>query len=65
MFLHVDKGFDGGFQWAWNHLLSHCWRMNKEATGDERFLDRMLADFRRMCANDNRRLKAVAQQIFA
>jgi hypothetical protein len=36
----------------------------REAVGDERYLDRMLADFRLFCANDNGRLRQVAEQVY-
>jgi len=36
----------------------------REAVGDERYLDRMLADFRLFCANDNGRLRQVAEQAY-
>jgi hypothetical protein len=44
-----------GFLWAWNFMLTKKWRSSN--TGDELFQDKMLADFRRFCANEDNRLK--------
>nr|XP_011413842.2 GATOR complex protein DEPDC5 isoform X3 [Crassostrea gigas] len=44
-----------GFLWSWNFMSSKRWRSPN--TGDEIFQDRMLADFRQFCANENNRLK--------
>ncbi|XP_041349030.1 GATOR complex protein Iml1-like isoform X2 [Gigantopelta aegis] len=43
-----------GFLWSWNFLLSKRWRSGN--TGDEHFQDKMLADFRRFCSNEDGRL---------
>ncbi|KAK6967840.1 DEP domain-containing protein 5 [Biomphalaria glabrata] len=43
-----------GFLWSWNYMSSRRWR--SPSTGDEIFQDRMLADFRKFCANDENRL---------
>ena len=43
-----------GFLWSWNFMLSKKWRSPN--TGDEVFQDKMLADFRQFCANENNRL---------
>lgn len=44
-----------GFLWSWNSMLTKRWRSSN--TGDEAFQDKMLADFRAFCANQNNRLK--------
>ncbi|XP_059170420.1 GATOR complex protein Iml1-like [Physella acuta] len=43
-----------GFLWSWNYMSSKRWR--SVYTGDEAFQDRMLADFRKFCSNDEDRL---------
>lgn len=43
-----------GFLWSWNFLLNRKWRTNN--TGDEAFMDKMLADFRVFCSNQDNRL---------
>ncbi|XP_056008596.1 GATOR complex protein DEPDC5-like isoform X2 [Ostrea edulis] len=43
-----------GFLWSWNFMSSKRWRSPN--TGDESFQDKMLADFRQFCANENNRL---------
>lgn len=45
---------DYGFYWCWNFCLGKKWRSNQ--TGEEKYQDIMLADFRSFCANDNNRL---------
>ncbi|CAH1800397.1 unnamed protein product [Owenia fusiformis] len=54
-----DPLVDIGFLWSWNHLLSKKWRSSN--TGDDEFRDKMLADFRAFCQNDNNRLKEFYQ----
>ncbi|XP_074643885.1 GATOR1 complex protein DEPDC5-like [Tubulanus polymorphus] len=43
-----------GFIWSWNFMLTKRWR--SQNTGDETFPDKMLADFRRFCSNEDNRL---------
>ncbi|XP_005093712.1 GATOR complex protein Iml1 isoform X2 [Aplysia californica] len=43
-----------GFLWSWNYMSSRRWRTSN--TGDEKFQDTMLADFRKFCSNDENRL---------
>ncbi|CAF3777058.1 unnamed protein product [Rotaria magnacalcarata] len=45
---------DCGFYWCWNFCLGKKWRSSQ--TGDEKYQDIMLADFRAFCDNDNNRL---------
>jgi len=45
---------DCGFFWCWNFCLGKKWRSNQ--TGEEKYQDIMLADFRAFCANDKNRL---------
>ncbi|CAF3826595.1 unnamed protein product [Adineta steineri] len=45
---------DYGFYWCWNFCLGKKWRSSQ--TGEEKYQDIMLADFRAFCANDNNRL---------
>lgn len=45
---------DCGFYWCWNFCLGRRWRSTQ--TGEEKYQDIMLADFRAFCANDNNRL---------
>lgn len=44
-----------GFLWAWNYMLNKKWRTS--STGDEHFQDKMLADFRAFCSNEENRLR--------
>ena len=44
-----------GFLWSWNYMLTKRWRSSN--TGDEHFQDKVLADFRSFCSNDENRLK--------
>jgi len=48
-----------GFLWAWNFMISKRWKTQSTtgATGDIPFMDKMLADFRRFCRNEDNRLK--------
>ena len=46
--------FDYGFYWCWNFCLGKKWRSNQ--TGEEKYQDIMLVDFRKFCANDKNRL---------
>ena len=43
-----------GFYWCWNFCLGKKWRSTQ--TGEEKYQDIMLADFRAFCANDKNRL---------
>jgi len=45
---------DFGFYWCWNFCLGKRWRSSQ--TGEEKYQDIMLADFRAFCANDKDRL---------
>ncbi|CAF3911665.1 unnamed protein product [Adineta steineri] len=45
---------DCGFYWCWNFCLGKRWRSSQ--TGEEKYQDIMLADFRAFCANDKDRL---------
>lgn len=45
---------DCGFYWCWNFCLGKRWRSSQ--TGEEKYQDIMLADFRKFCANDKNRL---------
>ncbi|CAF1097604.1 unnamed protein product [Rotaria sordida] len=45
---------DCGFYWCWNFCLGKKWRSLQ--TGEEKYQDIMLADFRAFCDNDNNRL---------
>jgi hypothetical protein len=51
----------GSFQWAWNYMLSKRYRSH-ECAADEAFQDRMLADFRSFCANEESRLTSFIVQ---
>ena len=57
----VDDGssvtgyYQVGFLWSWNFMLTKRWRSS--STGDEAFLDKMMADFRAFCSNKHDRLK--------
>ncbi|XP_014667206.1 PREDICTED: DEP domain-containing protein 5-like [Priapulus caudatus] len=44
-----------GFLWAWNYMLNKKWRTNN--TGDEAYMDKMLADFRAFCSGSGGRLR--------
>ena len=48
-----------GFLWSWNFTISKRWKdiSKTGATGDIAFMDKMLADFRAFCANQDNRLK--------
>ena len=46
--------FDCGFFWCWNFCLGKKWRTCQ--TGEEKYQDIMLADFRSFCANEKNRL---------
>ena len=56
-----------GFLWSWNFMISRRWKMtsNTGATGEIAFMDKMLADFRAFCNNDNDRLKKFWQECMA
>lgn len=43
-----------GFYWCWNFCLGKKWRTSQ--TGEEKYQDIMLADFRAFCSNDKNRL---------
>ena len=43
-----------GFYWCWNFCLGKRWRTCQ--TGEEKYQDIMLADFRAFCANNNNHL---------
>ncbi|CAF1677173.1 unnamed protein product [Rotaria sordida] len=45
---------DCGFYWCWNFCLGKKWRSSQ--TGEEKYQDIMLADFRAFCANNENRL---------
>ncbi|CAF3918977.1 unnamed protein product [Rotaria sp. Silwood1] len=45
---------DCGFYWCWNFCLGKKWRSSQ--TGEEKYQDIMLADFRAFCDNDKNRL---------
>ena len=53
-----------GFLWSWNFMISRKWKVtsNTGATGDIPFMDKMLADFRAFCRNDENRLKEFWKQ---
>ena len=44
-----------GFLWSWNFMSSKRWRTQN--TGDEHFQDKVLADFRHLCSNQEKRLE--------
>lgn len=46
--------FNFGFFWCWNFCLGKRWRSSY--TGEERYQDIMLANFRAFCANEDNRL---------
>ncbi|CAF0759317.1 unnamed protein product [Didymodactylos carnosus] len=50
----TNKKLDIGFYWCWNFCLGKRWRTT--STGDERYQDTMLADFRSFCRNENNRM---------
>ena len=43
-----------GFLWNWNYMITKRWK--DQATGDEAFMRRIMADFKSFCENDNNRL---------
>eukprot|EP00092_Neocalanus_flemingeri_P072503 GFUD01089255.1.p1 GENE.GFUD01089255.1~~GFUD01089255.1.p1 ORF type:complete len:533 (-),score=132.20 GFUD01089255.1:9-1607(-) len=47
-----------GFLWSWNFMISKRWKniSNTGATGDIPFMDKILADFRKFCNNEENRL---------
>ena len=45
---------DCGFYWCWNFCLGKRWRSVQ--TGEEKYQDIMLADFRAFCGNEKDRL---------
>ena len=47
-----------GFLWSWNFMISKRWKniSNTGATGEIPFMDKLLADFRRFCNNEDNRL---------
>lgn len=47
-----------GFLWSWNFMISKRWKniSNTGATGDIGFMDKLLADFRKFCNNEDDRL---------
>lgn len=47
-----------GFLWSWNFMVSKRWKnmASTGATGDISFMDKLLADFRRFCNNEDNRL---------
>ena len=49
---------ESGFLWSWNFMISKRWKniSNTGATGDIPFMDKLLADFRRFCSNEDNRL---------
>jgi len=49
-----SSSLDCGFYWCWNFCLGKKWRSTQ--TGEEKYQDIMLADFRAFCANNNNRL---------
>jgi hypothetical protein len=48
-----------GFLWSWNFTISRRWKSlcSTGATGDIRFMDKILLDFRKFCANDGGRME--------
>ncbi|KAK0420767.1 hypothetical protein QR680_014874 [Steinernema hermaphroditum] len=61
MFMLYDAA-DRCFDWAWNHMLTHKYRLNNICT--EEFQDFMLRDFRLFCANTNGRLEAFLHEFY-
>jgi hypothetical protein len=49
-----SSSLDCGFYWCWNFCLGKKWRSSQ--TGEEKYQDIMLADFRAFCANEKNRL---------
>ena len=49
-----DSSDNYGFYWCWNFCLGKKWRTSQ--TGEEKYQDIMLADFRAFCMNDKNRL---------
>merc|ERR1719348_2073017 len=49
---------ESGFLWSWNFMISKRWKniSNTGATGDIPFMDKLLADFRKFCNNEDNRL---------
>ena len=47
-----------GFLWSWNFMISKRWKniSNTGATGEIPFMDKLLADFRKFCSNEDNRL---------
>ena len=43
-----------GFLWSWNYMITKRWK--DQATGDEAFMRRVMADFRSFCSNEVNRL---------
>ena len=56
-----------GFLWSWNFTISKRWKQvsNTGATGDIKYMDKMLADFRDFCANKDNRLKNFWEECWA
>ena len=56
---NVNSPLVSGFLWSWNFTVSKRWKQvsNTGATGDIRYMDKMLADFRDFCSNKDGRLK--------
>jgi len=48
------SSLDCGFYWCWNFCLGKRWRSSQ--TGEEKYQDIMLEDFRAFCINDKNRL---------
>jgi hypothetical protein len=46
--------FKTGFLWSWNYMITKRWK--SAATGDETFMRRVMADFRKFCFNEDNRL---------
>lgn len=49
------KYYTVGYLWSWNFMLTKKWRSCH--TGDEIYQDKMLADFRAFCSNQDNRLR--------
>lgn len=58
MFVRLPPDRDG-FEWSWNFLLSHRYRVS----GMDLFQDRLLADFRRFCNAQDNRLQCLLKQL--